>query len=63
MCKAPHMATIRETAKETGLPEHFIRRLCKTGKIVTVMAGNRCLINVDRLIDYLNNPNMEEAQA
>ena len=61
MNKAPHMATIRETAKETGLSEHFIRKLCKSGKIITVQTGNRYLINVDRFIDFLNNPVEMEA--
>ena len=56
MINAPKMATIRETAKETGLSEHFIRRLCKTGKITAVPVGNRYMINLDRFIDYLNNP-------
>ena len=50
----PHMAGIRETARIFGLAEHFIRELAKSGKIICIRAGNRYLINVDRLAEFLN---------
>lgn len=56
----PKMATIKETAKLFGLPEHFVRTLCKERKIVAVQAGNKWLCNVDRLTDYLNAPPVPE---
>ena len=50
----PHMCTIKQTAKETGLAYNYIRNLCLQNKIVYVRAGNKYLVNVDKLIDYLN---------
>lgn len=49
----PKMRTIKETAAETGLHEHFLRQLVKQDKIYFVKAGRKILINVDRLYDYL----------
>lgn len=54
MSRVPRMLTIKETAKETGLAEYFIRQLCISGEIVTVKAGSKYLVNLDRLIEYLN---------
>lgn len=48
------MLTIKETARETGLAEHYIRQLCKSGQIVAVQAGKKYLVNLDRLIEFLN---------
>jgi len=56
MFEIPQMVTIAEAARITGLAKHFIRQLCLTNKIVFVKAGNRYLINLDRLIDFLNDP-------
>ena len=50
----PRMRTIKQTAEETGLAYNYIRNLCLQNKIVYVRAGNKYLINVDKLIDYLN---------
>lgn len=54
MSKIPRMLTVKQTAEETGLPERFVRRLCASGEIVTVKSGCKYLINLDRLIDFLN---------
>lgn len=51
----PRMRTIKQTAQETGLPEHFIRQLVKQNKISYVKAGCKALINLDLFIDYLNS--------
>lgn len=51
----PHMLTIRECAQETGLSEHFLRRKALSGEIVSVRAGTKILINLDRLIEHLNS--------
>ena len=51
----PRMITIREAARETGLSYNHVRSLCQSGKIVTIRAGNRILINREKLIDYLNS--------
>jgi hypothetical protein len=51
----PKMRTIKETAIETGLAYNYIRNLCLQNKIVYVRAGNKYLVNVDKLIEFLNN--------
>ena len=52
--KIPHMETIKATAELTGLPEHFIRQKVISGEIVSVKAGRKYLVNVDKLVEYLN---------
>ena len=56
----PTMRTIRAEAKATGLPEHFIRQLTKAGKIKCVYAGNRCYLNHDSLVAYLDKGEVTE---
>lgn len=51
---APTMLTIKETAKRTGLAEHYIRQLCLENKIVYRKAGTKHLINLEKFIEYLN---------
>jgi len=55
--KIPTMLTIKETAQETGMAEHFIRSLVLKNEIVHVKAGKKYLINLEKLIDYLNTAN------
>ncbi len=59
----PRMATINEASEITGLAKYFIRQLAVTGKIRTIKAGKKYLINVDKLIDYLNNSGDNEAES
>jgi len=56
MFEIPQMVTIAEAARITRLAKHFIRQLCLTNQIVFVKAGSKYLVNLDKLIDYLNNP-------
>lgn len=63
----PRMRTVPEAATEikaldehTALTECAIRRLVLEGKIKSVKAGRKHLINFDQLINYLNNPLPEE---
>ena len=51
----PHMRTIRETARMGILSEHCLRQMEKQGKLPCIYAGNKCLINVDLLIENLNS--------
>ncbi len=51
----PTMLTIKETAKRTGLSYDYLRTLCLRGEIVFIRTGSKYLINLDRLIDYLNS--------
>lgn len=50
----PRMRTIRQAAKEANVPEHWLRRAVKEGRVVYVMAGNKALVNLDKLLEYLN---------
>ena len=56
MPNIPRMATIAQTAKETGLAEYHIRQLCINREITAVRSGSKWLVNLDRLADYLNTP-------
>lgn len=50
----PKMLTIKETAQVTGLHEHFVRQLVKQNRVTYVKAGCKTLINLDRLVEFLN---------
>lgn len=50
----PKMLTIRETAQVTGLHEYFVRQLVKQNRVTYVTAGCKTLINLDRLVEFLN---------
>ena len=50
----PTMITIKEAAEKTGISYSRIRTLCLEGKIVHIKAGRRFLINLEKLIEYLN---------
>lgn len=52
--KIPTMLTINETAKVTNLPAYYIRQLCWDNKIVYTKAGNKYLINLEKLVEYFN---------
>lgn len=59
----PRMRLIKECVAEikaldpgTAVTEYYIRGLVKTGKIPVAMAGNKALINLDGLLNYLANP-------
>lgn len=55
----PKMATINEAAEITGLAKHHIRQLALQGKIRNVRAGKKILINIEKLIEYLNTGDSE----
>ena len=50
----PRMETIRNTAKILGLPEYFVRSKVNSGEVVSVDAGSKKLVNIDKFINYLN---------
>ena len=52
--KIPTMLTIKETATQTGLAEHFIRHLAIKNEIVHIRCGKKYLINLEKFIEYLN---------
>lgn len=53
----PRMMTLREAAAETGLTYSCLRRWIKSGEFTYyVMAGSKYLINMERLVEFLNAP-------
>ena len=63
----PRMRTIREAAQEikeldehTALTQWRIRELVLSGVVPAVRAGNKILLNLDTLFEYLSNPNAEK---
>ena len=58
--QVPRMATINEASTLTGLAKYYIRQLALQSKIKHVRAGKKILINIDRLIEFLNESNGED---
>ena len=59
------MRTISEAARyikgidpESALTETAIRRMLKIGELPCVRAGNKYLVNLDKLIEHLNHPEL-----
>lgn len=50
----PTMLTIKETAQKLGLSDYYLRGLVRANKIVYVKVGAKYLINLEKLIEYLN---------
>ena len=48
----PNMGTVKQAAEIYGLSPHYIRRLCKTGKVRYANAGRGWLVNLDSLARY-----------
>ena len=59
----PTMKTIDETAVLLGLPKHWVRQKVLNGEIVAVRSGKRYLVNVDKLIEYLNSNTLKPAES
>lgn len=51
---------IKEECPETAISEHYLRQLIKDGILPELKAGNKLLINMDVLVEYLTNPNAEK---
>jgi len=52
--KPPKMATVNEVAEITGLARYYVRQLALQNKVSHVRAGKKILINVEKLIEFLN---------
>lgn len=46
--------TIRQVSRELGISEHFVRGMVARGNCPGIRSGNRFLVNVDALREYLN---------
>lgn len=55
------MAELKALDPNTNVSKNFVRQLALSGKIRVVFAGNRRMIDMDSLIDYLSNSTFEEA--
>ena len=58
MATIPEMLTLRQAAAKTGLSYDYLRKLCLQKKIIFVKAGNKYLINMEKLADFLNGEDM-----
>ena len=56
----PVMLTIPQAAERLGLPVHFVRACVFDGRAVSVRAGSKYLINLNRFIDYLNEGDVQQ---
>lgn len=57
---APVMLTIPQTAKKLNLPIHFVRTCVLDGRAVSVRAGSKYLVNLNRFIDFLNEGDVKQ---
>lgn len=67
MTSIPKMRTIKEAAEElkqldsgTALTQWRIRELVLSGVLPAVRAGNKILLNLDTLFEYLSNPTADK---
>lgn len=44
---------VRQQDTETAVTVHTIRMWCKEGKIKCLTAGNKVLVDIDSLMDYI----------
>ncbi len=51
----PTMLTLRQAAEATGLSYDYLRKLCLQKKIIFVRAGNKYLVNAEKLQEYLDS--------
>lgn len=49
----PRMRTIKETAAELNIPVYALRQWVKSGAVPAVYAGKKALLNLDRVIEFL----------
>lgn len=50
----PTMITLRDAAKRTGLSYEYLRQLCLRNRIVHIRTGSKYLINLEKLIEFMN---------
>ena len=55
----PEMIPLKAASERTGLSYDFLRKSCLAGKIVHIRAGNKFLVNFDRLVEWLNTTHGE----
>lgn len=50
----------KEQDPETSITEYYLRQLVKQKKIPVFLAGKKQLINLDKLLEYLNHEQQEK---
>ena len=50
----PQMLTIKQVSEVMHLPQHYIRRLCKTVPGLAFNSGNKYYVNLEHLSAYFN---------
>lgn len=50
------MEYLRENDPETAITDWGLRKLVKSGQLKTHRSGNKYLINLDNLLEFLNSP-------
>ena len=50
----PQMLTIKQVSEVMHLPQHYIRRLCKTVPGLAFNSGNKYYVNLEHLRTYFN---------
>ena len=48
------IAEIKAADPKTAVTEHFLRRIIVSGELQSIRSGNKYLIDMDRLEDYLS---------
>ena len=51
--------TIRDAGRTTGLSEHYLRNMQKSGELPCIMSGNRCLVNVPQLMELMSQKTLK----
>ncbi len=46
---------LRKEDPESSVSEYYLRGLIKQGKVPVFYAGRKCLVNLDKFIEYLNS--------
>lgn len=60
----PTMVTMNKAAEMTGIPYSALRRWIKSGEFTYyVMVGTKYLINLERLVEFLNTPSKGNAYS
>lgn len=57
----PRMRTIKETATELNIPVYSLRQWIKAGAIPAVYCGKKALLNLDRVVEFLELKGGERA--
>lgn len=50
----PTMVTLKEASRQTGLSYDYLRKMCITGQVVHIRAGQKILVNLEKLVEFLN---------